>query len=99
VCCGMTRDHLESIMYWIFSCCSRGRSGRKHISYRTYKPLQRTVGDGDDMSEWSMRSTSTLASIDSVHSAVSDHDHADRNFGERNMGKSWVNSIFNMRFL
>jgi hypothetical protein len=58
-------DHVESILYWVLTCGKRGRSGRNAIKYTDYKPLKRTKGDGDDLSEWSMRSNSTLGSMDS----------------------------------
>lgn len=47
-CCGLTREHLEALIYWAVRCCSRGsrkRSGRKLLSYRAYKPLQYREGD------------------------------------------------------
>jgi hypothetical protein len=33
-CCGCTKDHVESILFWVFTCFQRGRSGRAGISYR-----------------------------------------------------------------
>jgi len=47
-CCGLTREHLETLIYWAVMCCtraSRKSSGRKNISYRKYKPLKYQDGD------------------------------------------------------
>ena len=47
-CCGLTRDHIEVIIYWAILCCtraSRKASGRKNISYSKYKPLKYREGD------------------------------------------------------
>lgn len=47
-CCGLTREHLEALIYWAVRCCSRAsrkRSGRKLVSYRAYKPMQYREGD------------------------------------------------------
>ena len=48
ICCGLTREHIESIMYWMIRCCSRSKSGRKDISYRNYKPLSNQEEEYDD---------------------------------------------------
>ena len=47
-CCGLSREHLEALIYWAVLCCtraSRKKSGRKHVSYRAYRPLQYREGD------------------------------------------------------
>lgn len=67
---------MESILFWIFTCCQRGRSGRAGISYRAYKPLKRTVGDGDGMSDWSERSDSTLVGMNVTHSRFHSLPHS-----------------------
>lgn len=92
-CCGLTRDHVESILYWILTCGSRSRSGRKNIRYRDYRPLKRSTGDDDVMSEWSVRSNSTLASIESDHSRASTNTSigdADRGYGQNSIVRNWV---------
>jgi hypothetical protein len=92
-CCGLTRDHVESILYWILTCGSRSRSGRKNIRYRDYRPLKRSTGDDDTMSEWSVRSNSTLASIQSDHSRASSNTSigdADRGYGQNSIVRNWV---------
>mmetsp|Transcript_15866 Transcript_15866/g.26551 ORF Transcript_15866/g.26551 Transcript_15866/m.26551 type:complete len:302 (+) Transcript_15866:179-1084(+) len=99
-CCGCTKDHVESILFWVFTCCQRGRSGRAGISYRAYKPLKRTVGDGDGMSDWSERSDSTLASIETDRDYGEDDDdlgsncgYADRNFGRDQIFRNWASGM------
>ena len=48
-CCGLTRDHLEALLFWIFTC-SRKRSGREDISYRNYSVVRdhQEEDDGDE---------------------------------------------------
>jgi hypothetical protein len=52
IVCGLTREHIESILYWVASCCTRGKHGRKTIRYRDYRPLSKgneeLSDDGDD---------------------------------------------------
>ena len=82
----------------------RGKHGRANIKYSQYKPLQKTRGDerDDNMSEWSMRSSSTLGSIPSDHGSGSYHGGvgtAEHNFGQSRIGRDWVNSMFRFNFL
>jgi hypothetical protein len=39
-CCGLTKEHIEAIIYWCVRCFSRRGAGRKNISYRNYRPVK-----------------------------------------------------------
>ena len=49
-CCGLTKEHVEAIIYWMVTCCRRRSAGRAEISYRAYKPLRNNVDD-EEMGE------------------------------------------------
>jgi hypothetical protein len=58
LCCGLTREHIEAILFWLVTCCNRGdkpkvilllvylRKGDNPTQYLKYKPLR-----GDDDTE------------------------------------------------
>jgi hypothetical protein len=41
-CCGLTKEHLATFIYWAVHCWqwSRKASGRDKVSYRQYRPLR-----------------------------------------------------------
>eukprot|EP01035_Chromulina_nebulosa_P019166 gene19166-25010_t len=47
-CCGLKREHIESIIYWMITCCSRNRNGRGDIKYSNYKVLDKKLDSDDD---------------------------------------------------
>jgi len=49
-CCGLTKDHIEAIIYWIVRCCARKSAGRDDISYRDYNTVSRGDDETDDFS-------------------------------------------------
>ena len=50
-CCGLQKEHVESIIYWMIMCCSRKKSGRSDIKYTNYKPLKGNENDDFDNDE------------------------------------------------
>jgi len=78
-CCGLTRDHIETLIYWAVLCCtraSRSSSGRKNISYRKYKPLKYQAGDSThgDSPQKSREETDTVTTADEEEEEESDLD-------------------------
>lgn len=55
-CCGLTKEHIETFIYWAITCwaslarSSRKKSGRGNIKYRQYKPL-RPLKDDEGQNE------------------------------------------------
>ncbi len=47
ICCGLTREHIETFIWWFVRCCfvSRRKDGRAGIKYREYKPMMYKPGD------------------------------------------------------
>ena len=65
-CCGLTKEHVETFIYWGVRCCfwfsSRRKDERSKIKYREYNPLRYREGDstrGLDSSHGSIRSGSS----------------------------------------
>lgn len=74
-CCNLTKEHVETLLYWMLMCCYRRRDDRKNISYRQYMPLTSNRGkrrkkkgsvatDDDDLrSLWEDESTISNAEL------------------------------------
>lgn len=47
VCCGLTKEHFETFIYWMVRCCfvSRKSDGRGTIKYSQYSPMMYRDGD------------------------------------------------------
>ena len=37
--CGLTKEHIETFIFWAVLCCARRSNGRSQIKYTNYKPL------------------------------------------------------------
>ena len=77
-CCGLTKDHLETFIYWGVRCCfwfNRRKDARNNISYRQYNPLRYRDGDStrglDSSRGGSTRSSRSSRSSRSVRSSSS----------------------------
>lgn len=78
-CCGLTKEHVETFIYWGVRCCfwftSRRKDERNKIKYREYNPLRYREGDstrGLDSSHGSSRSSrSSRSSVRSSSSTSS----------------------------
>jgi len=103
-CCGLTREHIETIIYWAVLCCtraSRKTSGRKNISYRQYKPLKYKEGDsshgeeGDDGDGCGDVDDATVASSDSGLE-LTERTRAEGRFSAvEDMGRDYHRPMFN----
>jgi len=47
-CCGIRKEHISAIIYWMVRCCGRGKAGRKGISYRKYKTVSNKDVDAEE---------------------------------------------------
>lgn len=45
-CCGLRKEHIEAIIFWMVRCCSRSKAGMGNIRYRDYRTVD-GKGEGD----------------------------------------------------
>jgi hypothetical protein len=90
-CCGVRKEHIEAIIYWVVRCCSRGKAGRKGISYRKYKTVSTKGGEGDDEGKGLLRDDEEGSDQDDDDEADTDGggllDGIDASDAERNYGQ------------
>lgn len=78
-CCGLRKEHIEAIMFWMIMCWYRKKSGRSQIKYTTYNPLAMESEHGGSM-----------ASLTDSNSSISNQgEAADRDYGRH----SWAQSM------
>ena len=91
-CCGLTREHVEALIYWAVLCCtraSRKSSGRKSVSYRSYKPLKYRDGDsqhGVSPPESQERSNEDQQTVSSDTTLGADDDDEDSAYSDDDCG-------------
>lgn len=90
-CCGLSEDHIKTILFWAFTCCCcmRQRSGRGDIQYRSYRTVSTSDNeedennDSDNIEDSSTSSSLGGSSMSSVHSSGSMHSSSMRSISGR----------------
>lgn len=104
-CCGLSEDHIKTMLFWIFTCCCclRRRSGRGNIDYRSYQTVSMNEDEIPDAStstttsRRSNRSSVSNTSISTVNSVTSKKGRKVDDFGDAE--RSYMEDVSNRGFL